>query len=200
MSVRDEILEPLLRGAEAARAAADRLSLDRPWPGLAREALASLSDDELVAGYATGHVPGVEPLNLYVAGDPDEGSLWLGHFDRPRFDECFAQGRITAHVHRWPFATRILLGGYTQWTYENRGTEERPDLQLARRSLHAPGSVYAIEHDVYHCVLAPKPDTLTLVLRGSRLRGSARPSARLSDDEAALVLERRDRVLALLAR
>jgi hypothetical protein len=167
------------------------------WPRLVSDRLRRMDAQELRSEYAYGHVADVEPLNIPVWSDPDDrAAAVVGHFDRPRFDRWLRDGRITAHHHRWSFASRMLRGRYLHWWYDNDGSDEQPELRLAEQETHGRGDVFVIDHARFHCVLAPEHDTVTLVVRGTR--HARREAAVLRPKDAEDLARRRARVVDLL--
>lgn len=172
-TARDELGDLLREVAEehppehVHEAAAELLRRPLDWPRLIAARLRAIPEEELRRQYAFGHVPNVEPVNIPLWSDPDNrAAAVIGHFDRERFDAWLRTGHITAHHHRWSFASRMIRGQYMHWWYDNTGTAEEPSLELGRQEIHRVGDVFTIDHARYHCVLAPAHDTVTLVIRG----------------------------------
>ncbi|MEY9937637.1 hypothetical protein [Streptacidiphilus sp. MAP5-3] len=84
----------------------------------------------------------------------------------PRVDN-----QLVPHDHCYPFATRILYGGYVHvvrrrtngWTGEFSGE----DIEPAMVTIERPGSAYTLGHVMVHQAIM-QPDTVTLFIRGPR--------------------------------
>ncbi|HEY4294695.1 hypothetical protein [Luteibacter sp.] len=85
-----------------------------------------------------------------------------GRFDRP-------------HNHRWPYAARILTGGYDHYIFARKDgpppqESTRPeDLQLEFLEHREEGTSYFLKENLYHSIRA-SANTITLIIRGPAAR------------------------------
>lgn len=191
----DAFVDALRRASDEGRVVEDAAALlleAGDWAGLAAHAVRALSDGEFAELARGGHVPGTEPAVYPLHSEPGRFEVALNVFDRQRFEGLLASRTIGPHRHRFPFATRILRGGYVQWLY--RTPEPGSGLRFAGQSLVDVASVYTLRPEQFHMVLRPQDGTTTLMVRGPSLSSLGdRCSA------PASIAEARQRLLDLLA-
>jgi hypothetical protein len=157
-----------MSGEEIMAAASEVLVREVSWCSLITDYVRGLPDEEFYRLILLGsRVPGVTPKPFLLHKD-DAGKfqIVLNHFDRLSFDALFLACRIRAHYHHFSFTTRILNGAYYQWIYKNEGNLAEPRLKLITQTKCEVGDVCTLPYDVFHLVLAPVHDTLSLVIRG----------------------------------
>jgi hypothetical protein len=147
--------------AEAARC----LARDMDWLSIAREAVGRISVERLAAAAGVLRVPNVQPRVFPVHAEARRFTVVVNHYDRPSFDELFRQGYITPHYHHFSFCSRVLRGGLVHMRFENAGTIEHPTLSPGLYERLGSGDIFSVRYDAFHCVVAPEPDTLTLMIR-----------------------------------
>ncbi|MFG2632193.1 hypothetical protein [Streptomyces sp. NPDC048473] len=113
-------------------------------------------------------------LSLYHA--PDRGFEIRMNMN-PRLDN-----QLVPHDHCYPFATRILAGGYVhvvrRRTDEWEGPISGTDLEPAIVTIERPGSAYTLGHQMVHQAVM-EPDTVTLFVRGPRRKSASNAVAEL---------------------
>ncbi|MGW0844172.1 hypothetical protein ACWD26_29350 [Streptomyces sp. NPDC002787] len=116
----------------------------------------------------------LDRLSLYQA--PDRGfEIRLNMSPRP-------DNQLVPHDHCYPFATRILAGGYVHvvrrrtdgWHGPFTGADLEPGIVTVER----PGSAYTLDHTMVHQAVM-EPDTVTLFIRGPRRKGHSHAAEEL---------------------
>jgi hypothetical protein len=138
----------------------------------------------------------VSPEIFLLHDDPhNRFRIALNYFDKALHHQFFLQKKITPHMHHFSFSTRILSGGYFHWIYKNKGSLEDPNLETASQSFCDAGDVYTMPFNIFHFVVSPKPDTLSLMVRGKIELDAQHNRYPLKKE---FVLSRRDTILKIL--
>lgn len=109
------------------------------------------------------HIPdghgGAYKTELVIARTPErtEKILWW-HADDPRPEP---------HNHPWDFVSEILHGGYTEDRFWFDGDEMRSATHTYRA-----GDINMVARDVFHCVVAVQPGTVTHLTCGPAFPGN----------------------------
>lgn len=112
-------------------------------------------------------VPEVEPTVWPLLRRPGRYDVMLNIYNPERFELLRCAGSITPHRHHFSFASVVLGGGLAHFVFDNDGELDEPRLRPRSQEHVGPAGRLELRWDEYHCVLAPRPGTVTLMVRGA---------------------------------
>ncbi len=112
-------------------------------------------------------VPDVEPMVWPLVSRPGHYDIVLNAYDPDRFERLRADGYITPHRHHFSFASTVLNGGLAHFLFDNDGELDDPSLRPRSQEFVGRAGQLLLDPADYHCVLAPRRLTATLMVRGA---------------------------------
>ncbi|MFE6554973.1 hypothetical protein ACFVHS_42335 [Streptomyces sp. NPDC057746] len=112
-------------------------------------------------------VPDTEPMAWPVLSRPDRYDIVLNLYDRHRFERMLKAGSISPHRHHFSFASVVLHGGFAHFVYANDGEVDEPILRPHLNEFVGRGGQLLLHWATYHCVLSPRPETVSLMVRSA---------------------------------
>lgn len=112
-------------------------------------------------------VPDTEPTAWPILIRPGQHDIVLNIYDRDEFDRMQKAGSITPHRHHFSFASVVLRGGFAHFVYDNDGGVDEPVLQPRLSEFVGRGGQLLLHWSTYHCVVSPRPETVSLMVRGA---------------------------------
>jgi hypothetical protein len=112
-------------------------------------------------------VPNVEPMVWPLISRAGHYDVVLNAYDPVRFERLRLNGYISPHRHTFSFASVVLNGGFAHFTFDNDGELEKPSLRPQSQEYIARHGQLLLNWRDYHCVLAPRPLTATLMVRST---------------------------------
>jgi hypothetical protein len=161
-----KLLEKIPENDFVSKAAAI-LQLPVNWSQLIYDYLYTMSQADFYYYYTKGCAHDTSPEIFLLHDDPNEKfRVAINYFDKHVHTNHFKNKKITPHMHHFSFATRILEGNYLHWIYQNSGTIRHPKLTLTEQSSCQKDDIYTLSYDIFHIVLGPAHETISLMIRG----------------------------------